>query len=501
MFQQNRYEIGRFRQWQKANVTKTYPLYVMVTWFIIAILFLFVEKTELRLLTIFVVLGIQLVNQFNKNKYRTFIKPLVYTNRVKRQLFTFALIHCLFILAVTTWAKDPYILILCLFVYNVYQMHVVSLVALINYPLENFFKNRFMKKAQDNLKTNPFITSIGITGSYGKTSSKNIINEVLSKKFYCLATPASFNTPLGISITLNNSLQPIHEMFICEMGADKLGEITELFNFVKPKVGVVTSIGPQHLATFKTQENIIHEKMQMVELMDEDGVVILNKDEQFIREYNITSKAKQIWYGIENNADIMAKDIEYSKDGSKFVVVIDGEEYDFNTKLLGIHNIYNILAAIGIGLHFGISIKELQIAIRQLSFIEHRLELKKQNDYTIIDNAFNSNPVSSKISLDVLERMPGKRICITPGMIDLGDKQEYYNKEFGKYFIGKCDFVILVGRRQTKSIYEGIAESGFNMKNVKVVNRIYDAYALLNNVKEPDCYVLLENDLPDAFNN
>ena len=500
MFQQNRYELERFRQWQKANVTKTYPLYVMVSWFVIAIASLFTNSFEIRTFIILTILVIQGINLLNKNKYITIIKPLVYTNRVKRQIATYAVLYILFLIGCYYLKADYYLLILALFLFNLYQMSIISLVSIINLPLENFFKRSFMNQAQKKLQDNKFITSIGITGSYGKTSSKNIINEVLSKKHYCLVTPASYNTPLGISITLNNNLQAIHEIFICEMGADKIGEITELFKFVKPSIGVVTSIGQQHLATFKTQENIINEKMQMVELMDANGLVVLNKDEEFIREYPITSPAKQIWYGVDNDADIQASEISYSKDGSKFKVKINDEIHDFETRLLGLHNIYNILAAIAIGCHFKISIKDLQIAVKQLNFTPNRLELKKQKDYTVIDNAFNSNPVSSKMSLDVLAYMPGKRICITPGMIDLGEKQDYYNKEFGKYFKGRCDKVILVGRKQTKTIYEGLEESGFVMKNVYVVSKIYDAYNMLAKIKEPDCYVLFENDLPDAFN-
>lgn len=500
MFQQNRYEYVRFRLWQKQNVTKTYPLYIMASWFLIFILSLLFNSLEIKLFIVLTILGLHGINILNKNKYQTIIKPLVYTNRVKRQIFTFSVLYILFIIATIYFREQYYIWIFMLFIFNLYQMHVVSIVGFINYPIETFFKNRFVYKAQKKLQTNTLIKTIGITGSYGKTSSKNIVNEILSKKFYCLMTPASFNTPLGISITLNNSLQAIHEVFICEMGADKVGEIEELFNFVQPDIGVVTSIGQQHLSTFKSQENIINEKMKMVEMMGEDGLVVLNKDEKYIREYPITSKAKQIWYGIENKADYNATNIEYGKDGSKFDVEINNEVYHFETKLLGIHNIYNILLSIAIARHFDIPIKDIQQAIKQLSYVANRLEIKKQKDYTIIDNAFNSNPISSKMSLDVLEKMPNQRICITPGLIDLGVEQDYHNKELGKYFKGRCDIVILVGRKQTKAIYEGLEESNFNMKNVYVVSKIYDAFNLLHRVKTKDCYVLLENDLPDAFN-
>lgn len=499
VFQQNRYEWRRFRSWQKDNVTKTYPLYVLVTWFVALIVCLIFDVLVFRLFCIIAMLALQWINQMLKDKEKVIIKPLVYTNRVKRQIATWVIIYIILIV-VTYYVHSFWLLFIVLAAFSIYQMQFIGLVALLNAPFENLMQNRFMKKAQRKLNSYKNLTTIGITGSYGKTSSKNIILNILLKKYYCLATPASYNTPMGISITINNELEPTHQIFICEMGADKKGEITELFNFVNPKIGVVTSIGEQHLATFKTQENIIEEKMQLVELMPADGFVVLNKDEKYIREYDIKTSAKLAWYSIEEDSDIKATNIEYSKDGSKFDVSLNGEIVSFETKLLGTHNIYNILAGIAIGLHFNIPIKELQIAVKRLNYIPHRLEIKKQKDYTIIDNAFNSNPVAAKISLDVLARMPNKRICITPGMIDLGQRQDYHNREFGKYFVNRCDEVILVGRKQTRAIYDGLEESGFNMSKVHVVNRIFDAYSLLEKIKTPDCYVLLENDLPDAFN-
>lgn len=503
MLQQNRYEIIRFRHWQKENVVKTYPLNNFIVWFVVIIGYLkYIIFGFNFSFDIFMIIVLLIGIFFNfKKKTKKQIKPLVITNRVKRQIFTLVFLYVIMIINAYLNINNILVSVLILFVFNFYQMHFISLAALINTPLENSFKLAFMKKAQDKLNTHPNLIKIGITGSYGKTSSKNIINEILSKKYYTLPTPASFNTPLGISITLNNDLTNLHEVFICEMGADKLGEITELMDFVSPEVGVVTSIGNQHILTFKSQENIIHEKMQMVECLKEDGLAILNIDEKYIREYPIKNKCKQLWYGIDNKADLQAINIDYNQDGSHFDVLYQDKSYHFETKLLGKHNIYNILAAIGIGLHYNISMEELIISVKKLNYIKNRLELKKQDDYTIIDNAFNSNPISSKLTLDVLARMPNLRICITPGFIDLGKEKEKYHLEFGRYFKDRCDIVILVGRKQTKDIYRGLEESQFKMKNVYVVNTIYDAYNLLYQVKEKDCFVLFENDLPDAFNN
>lgn len=503
MLQQNRYEVRRFRSWQKKSVTKLYPLRVILHWLVASILFLILKPIEIWLLFVILMLGIDVISSAIQFKGLRYIKNLIYTSRVKRQIFTITFIYIFLVVLVTITMKNTgyyFILAIALALFSIYQMHIVSLACLINAPLEKYYKNKYMKQAQVKLNSYNNLKKIGITGSYGKTSCKNIISEVLSQSFYCLPTPASFNTPLGISISINNDLQAIHDVFICEMGADKVGEITELHNFVKPNVGLVTSIGPQHLETFKNIDNIIHEKMQMVELMEADDIVVLNKDEKHIREYTITSKCKVIWYGIKEDAQYRATNIKFDKDGTTFDINIEGVTYQFKTKLLGEHSVYNILAAIAIGMHFGVPIIQLQIAVRQLKFIKNRLELVKKDKYTVIDNAFNSNPVSSKMSLDVLSRMPGKKICITPGLIELGEKQDYYNREFGKYFLDKCDVVILVGRKQTKAIYEGLNESGFNMKNVFVVTTIYNAHAILHNHIEDNCYVLYENDLPDAFN-
>ncbi|MGL4383106.1 MAG: Mur ligase family protein, partial [Bacilli bacterium] len=249
MFQQNRYEIKRFRAWQKNNVTKTYPLNIMVSYLLILIISLFFKTPQHLFLIGIVIFIVQYLNQLNSTNKSSKIKPLVISNRVKRQILTYSLLAIIMLYCALILNKNYYIMLLIIFIYHLYTMHIISIVSLINEPLEKHFKKVFLSNAKAKLKSNTNLIKIGITGSYGKTSSKNIINEIISKQKYTLVSPASYNTPLGLAMNINNDLKPIHEVYIAEMGADKKGDISELMTFINPQIGIVTSIGEQHLQT------------------------------------------------------------------------------------------------------------------------------------------------------------------------------------------------------------------------------------------------------------
>jgi UDP-N-acetylmuramoyl-tripeptide--D-alanyl-D-alanine ligase len=307
---------------------------------------------------------------------------------------------------------------------------------------------------------------------------------------------------MGLTRTIREKLKPIHDVFIAEMGAYKIGDIKVLANFIRPKFGVITSIGLAHLESFGSIENIQQGKFELVESLGENGTAILNRDDKMQREYVIKNRCHVKWYGINEDADVMASDIKLSSKGTTFTLHIKRDPliYDITTKLLGEHNVYNILAAITIGVEMGMKVKDLVNAIRYVEPVEHRLSIKKHGHITYIDDAFNSNPVGSKKALEVLDKMPGKKIIVTPGMIELGELQYQLNKEFGEFMSEVCDKIILVGEQQTKPIQDGIKEKGYAEDDLYVVNDVKDAFAIINNLDKEDTYVLLENDLPDLFN-
>ena len=209
---------------------------------------------------------------------------------------------------------------------------------------------------------------------------------------------------------------------------------------------------------------------------------------------------KIVSVGVKNEkADLFARNIEYGRNGSSFDVTVNNEIYHFSTKLLGEHNITNILCAIALALELGIDIKDIQSSVSGLKQVEHRLELKKINGFSFIDDAFNSNPSGCLSALNTLSIMPGKRVIVTPGLIDLGAQEKKTNYDFGKNMIGKCDYVILVGKNQTAPIYKGLQDYGFDMSNVLVVDKVKDAFDYIYHYCTPQDTILLENDLPDAF--
>ena len=495
VFQQNRYEFLRYKEWL---ISKNNLHYSKVLIYVLLMLIASFFSSSLKMafvLTATVIFSIVVILEEGMVQY---VKPLVLTDRVKRQIIVYFILAFLITLILVRIFIDNLQIVGILSIYLPYLL--IILVGFITEPLEEYVKKRYEDNARDILKDYDNLIKIGVTGSYGKTSVKNVVRDILEEKYYTLITPASYNTPMGITRTIREYLKPIYEVFVCEMGADHVGEITYLMDFVKPKYGIVTSIGPQHLNTFGNLENIINEKMQEIELLPSDGVGIINLDNEYIKDYKIKNNCKVISVGIENkDADYVAYAIKYTKNGTSFKVKIDGKVVSFNTILLGSHNVTNILCGIALSKELGLTNEEIKDGVSRIKQVEHRLEVKNINGYTFIDNAFNSNPVGCKRSLDVLSMMSGKRVIVTPGLIDLGKEENDDNYAFGEYMKDRADYVLLVGEKNTAYIYNGLKDSGFNMDNVYIVNSEKEAFSEVYKRFSKKDTILLENDLPDAF--
>ena len=498
VFQQNRYGLDRYTKWLldfKNIKVNGYFTYVAISFIAEYLFTTYVKNIEGLMVTLVTIITAILF--LYKETKKSYIKPLVYTDRVKRQVLCIGILDVLYIILFMNLGIDHVITAVLV---PIISWLLIYPMGLITSPIEGYINKGFENEARAILEKSPELKKVAITGSYGKTSTKNVLNAILDKKYYTLMTPASYNTPMGITRVIRENLKPYHELFLCEMGADHVDDIRYLVDMVKPSIGVLTSIGPQHLNTFGSIDNIIKEKCKVIEMLPNDGVGIINMDNDYIRSHNFHTKAELIRIGIDSeDVDFRAYDINYDQNGASFKVMIDDEEVLFETALLGKHNIINILLGIALGQKLGVSISDMQDAIKDLRPIEHRLETKIINGYHFIDNAFNSNPVSSKLSLDVLSKMPNKRIIITPGLIDLGKDEYRYNKEFGLYMPGKVDHVVLVGQVRAKAIVEGLKEGGFDMAEVKIVDDVKEAFGHIYQNFTKDDTILLENDLPDVF--
>lgn len=496
-FQLNSYRFDTHTKWISENARK-YVKHVLLSLLLcIAIL----PETNLTIKLIASAVVFLLAIPAEKPKKAK--KPLVYTPRVKRMLLTEALVILLVTVPVSVWAlgANRESFILAAFAGFYLLAPVLCLVAnLINKPLELSINRYYTNDAKRMLKKCPDLKIIGITGSYGKTSVKYYLTTLLKGKYDVLMTPESYNTPMGVVKTVRGSLKATHEIFVCEMGAKWVGDIKELCDIVHPHHGVITSIGPQHLESFKTLDAVKSTKFELADSLPEGGMLFLNGDDENIRSHG--SNRPYISYSIGGDADYVAYDLSVSERGTSFSVrTRDGETEEFSTKLIGRHNVLNITGAIAISHKMGMTLKEIRPQVRKLEGVPHRLQLSDKGNMTVIDDAYNSNPSGTKAALEALSLFNGYKILVTPGMVELGAKQDELNREFGRNAASVCDYVVLVGQKQAVPIKAGLLDEKYDESRIFVANNINEAlnhvYALNSQGKKK--VVLLENDLPDNY--
>ena len=445
-------------------------------------------------------------------------KPLVFTDRAKRLFGINLLLNGVFVFIIVFNSYDflvkepkyyfPMTLIFNIIIFGglyILQHYVILFSNIIITPVEKDINRKFYEEAQEKIKNRSDLTVVGITGSFGKTSTKFILGTILEEKFKVLNTPESYNTPMGLSKVINNDLMKEHEIFIAELGARNIGDIKEVSQLVKPKIAILTSIGSVHIETFKNIDNIMKTKYELIEELPTDGIAVFNYDNEYIKKLADKTFKEKVLYGLENveNLDIYAEDIQVSELGSTFTIKDkEGNSIRCRTRLLGKHNIYNILAGVAVGRILGISFEEIKKGIEKVEPIPHRLNIiDSGTGIIVIDNAFNSNPIGSKAALDVLGQFKeGRKIIVTPGMVELGEMEEEANKEFGLQMGKVCDYVILIGEKRTLPIYEGLMEVNYNEENIFIAKNLDEATNYIQKIARPKDIVLFENDLPDNYN-
>ena len=438
-------------------------------------------------------------------------KPLVYTARAKR---VFGLSICLLAASATAFAlaakMSPWRVAILLFS----EIAVINLTVanLIIYPLERTINEMYLLSARRRIKTlQPRV--IGITGSYGKTSTKYILHQILSQKFNTLMTPDSYNTPMGICKVIRGELNAEHEIFIVEMGAYKRGDIRELCNLASPEIGILTAVGPQHLERFKSIENIAQTKYELIESLPSDGLAVFNCDNEIcaglsdkreqdgnpVRRYATEPFSVD---SVSDKADLTAANIRHTPEGLAFTVHTNVGTSEIQTRLLGRHNVSNILAAIAVAIECGMTLEEIQKAIVNVEPVPHRLQLTSGvGNVTIIDDSFNSNPVGAKAALEVLTEIgDGKKVLVTPGMVELGEREYEENRRLGEQAAEVCDLVILVGPTRTTPILEGLKAAEYPSQQIIVVLNLEEVKQHLATQVQAGDVVLFENDLPDNYN-
>jgi len=540
MFQQLGYKNLKFISWLQGNKyrpTLLWEIFELIFPLFLLTLFYYCTSSSVRYykyiasIVMVIILIFKIIRPFFTGligpKAKT-KKPLVFTTRVIR-LFSTYIILSLFIITfglyflirpfdeftLSSWSFlqfNAFILFL-----NVITTIIILTSNIFNMPIENTVHLFYFLKAKKRIKRASF-KKICITGSYGKTSTKFFLYYILKSKYNILFTPSSYNTPMGISKVINseNDLS-LYDYFVCEMGADKTGDIDELCKLVPPDYGIISAIDNQHLETFLTIENIVKTKLSLFKNLNEDGIAIYNYDSPLLREgiekykYEFFSKngafLKILSYSVnEKNleyVDIIARNIQNTRNGLSFKALFkNGEEINVVVPLLGKHNVSNLMAAILMAKEIGLTNNEIKIGLANIKPVEHRLQLiDSGNGVLVLDDAFNSNLKGATEALTVLKEIEGnKKIIITPGIIDLGDESRKINFTFGERIAEHTDIAIIIGSGElTKNIKEGILSKNFDDKNIFIVPSLKDGEKVMAEIISIGDIVLFENDLPDVL--
>ena len=464
-------------------------------------LYVFLLSLCLTFVNLLYIKNFQLENYRIKNYLKNILKlnycfgnknNLKYTKRAKRTIFLcFFCNYLLFLFIFIFFDKLSILLLLTFFVFLLSPFYV-CLAFLFSFPIENFIKCQYIKKAKKKLEKMK-CKKIAITGSYGKTSTKDILYQILKTEFDVCKTAKSFNTPMGVCKTILEELKETDDFFIVEMGARHSGDIDFLSKFVKVDFGIITPIGNCHLQTFGTIEKIEDTKYELCE--NTRGVIVFNGRSKSTKKLYRRYPYKKFLV-CEKDSFAFATKVETSVLGSNFILVVDGKEVDCQTNLLGEANVDNIVVASAMAYVLGVSLFGIKKAIKNLRPSPHRLELIRGR-VNIIDDSYNSNFAGFEEALKVLSTFSGRKIVVSPGIVETGDKQREENYQIGKKIASVADFFVIMNETNSKNLLKGALDGGLKREKIFFAKSRKEQKQALKELVLNGDNILFENDFPD----
>ena len=505
--QQSGYKSRTFWRWLRKkenlfyNRLAVYALCVFLTTTVTALSFSFLGVRMALLISAVPFMGFGLYFCYADEKYALKI-PVKPTGRLGRLTAAYALFT----------ACVSYVLIAVLaFLAKINGSNLYALIAYVPFavmplllPILLFLANAFMGIFED-ARNNKFVKRAGqvldkkeilriaVVGSYGKTSVKNILESILSEKYAVAATPASYNTPIGIAKTVHSPDFQGKEVLLAEMGARRAGDIAQLCEIVKPEYAILTGVCEQHIETFGSLKNVWQAKK---EVFDYAQKVVCGSDlQKWVTQESLQTREKAIF----SNA-VKIKDVCLQATKTDFVLCINGEEFSIQTKLLGNAAVENILLSAMLAHELGLTAQDIVRGIEKIEYIPHRLQLLERNSIYIIDDGYNCNPKGAEESLLALARFAGKKCVVTPGIVECGVLEEEINGKLGEQ-IAKHGFdkVILVGDTLVGTVKKGYVQAEGDMDKLFNAKTLEDASAMLSDWLQSGDAVLFLNDLPDVF--
>jgi UDP-N-acetylmuramoyl-tripeptide--D-alanyl-D-alanine ligase len=382
----------------------------------------------------------------------------------------------------------------------------LSVATLILLPLDLFIKWFIIHRAQEKLGRLSNIRVIAVAGSYGKTTTKEVIASVIGTKYSVLKTPETINTPLGIARLILSKLTRYHEVFIVEFGEHKPGDISELCKLVEPDIVVLTGINEAHLERMGSMEKSVAALFEVVQGLDKDGMVLLNADDENIRKHykEYVGDKSVVWYGTFSESDAQPTDMQFmDKDLAwKFKIKTRLEEVGpFMVPILGSYIGSTVAAAVVIAKRLGVVSEDIELGVKTLRPVEHRLQpIFGASNVLIIDDSYNGNPSGVKEAVSLLSKFTDRRkIYVTPGLVELGVESERVHKEIGRLLANTVDMVIFIKNSATGIIAQTMLSEGFVQSNIIWFDTAEHAHQELSSILQGGDVVLFQNDWPDNY--
>ncbi len=453
------------------------------------------------------------MNMFQQNSYRPerYLRwlrsnPLPHFRRSSKVKFVFTRrMRRLFAMAAALFIPGCIFSIWAAVLMAVFTPFVLLLANLLCAPLEQSIARWYYRDAQRILREHADLIVIGVTGSFGKTSTKNYLYRILSEKYNVLMTPGNFNTLLGVVRTIREHLEPYHQVLIVEMGAKCRGDIKQICDLVHPEIGIVTAVGEMHLETFGSLENIQKTKFELVEALPANGYAVMNAESRGIASYaGIPAHCTTDSYGIDaHRCSARASGIVYSGEGMSFDFITKGGAEHYQTRLLGENNVLNLCAALLVSEHLGVDAESRKRAVSKIQSVEHRLSISRKGGIIVLDDAYNSNPEGAAMAFSVLRSMSlpdgARRIIITPGFVEMGPAQQRECRKLGELASKSADMLVIVNKINRQAILQGALEGGMSESQIICADTLKEALASIGGYLTPGSAVLYENDLPDMF--
>ncbi len=361
-------------------------------------------------------------------------------------------------------------------------------------PYEYFNKIKTVKETNSKINSIKNLKVIGISGSYGKTSTKELLYQLIKDEFKTLRTPDSYNTIFGIAKVVKYELDKTYQVFICELGEYKIGEVKYLSNMVNPKYGLITGITKQHFERFKSIDSITKTVFELADFIADKTKIALNISSREIKNES-KNYPDSIKYG-NDNSNVYINNVNFGKESTNLNLIINKKLYKVKTNLFGFSAINNLCGAIAGALILEIDVKKIIDKIPNLKPFDHRYERAQQGKTTIVDNTYSSNIVGFNETIKTASTIKGTKVLITPGIVELGSAEFDAHQEIGKNLNGAFDKIILVGENnRTRALKSTITD-----KNVLIINDTRKEYQeILNNLIGKYDWIFLENDVTQNY--